>query len=109
MPKQRRAHLHERLARWLERRARRGIEPRAEVVGYHLEQAFGYHVVVEPAATRSYADLAATAGRYLGAAGRNALARDDLPAATGLLGRSVGLTPEGGPQRGLLVADHGLA
>lgn len=109
MPKQRRAHLHERLARWLERRAHRGLDPRAEVVGYHLEQAFGYHVEVEPAATRSYAALAASGGRYLGAAGRNALARDDLPAAISLLERSAALMPDGEPQRGLLLADHGTA
>ncbi len=109
MPKQRRAHLHERLARWLERRADRGLDPRADVVGYHLERAFGYHVEVEPAATRSYAELAASGGRYLGAAGRTALARDDLPAAISLLERSAALMPEGEGERGLLLADHGTA
>ncbi len=109
MPKQRRAHLHERFARWLEQRAERGVDARAEVIGYHLEHAFGYHVEVEPAASRSYVELAASGGRYLGAAGRAALARDDLPAAISLLERSAALVPEGDAQRGPLLADQGTA
>ena len=109
MPKQRRAHLHERLARWLERGAERDLGTLTELIGYHLEQAFGYHVEVEPAAARSYAALAASGGRYLGTAGRTALGRDDLPAAISLLARSAALIPEGEIQRGLLLADHGTA
>lgn len=109
MPKQRRAHLHERLARWFERRGGRGREPPAEVIGYHLEQSFALHVEVEPAAARSYERLATGAARYLGAAGRRALARDDLPAAIGLLERAHALMPADQDERGLLAADLGIA
>jgi class 3 adenylate cyclase/tetratricopeptide (TPR) repeat protein len=107
MPKQRRADLHERLARWLERRADAGRGERAELLGHHLEQAFGYRVEVEPAAMDSYAELAKSGGRYLGAAGRAALARDDLPAAVTLLERAVALLPNGDPLRGRLGPELG--
>ena len=54
IPKQRRAALHEQHARWLERRAGRFGNENPEVAGYHLEQAFGYYVEVEPAAGERY-------------------------------------------------------
>src|SRR4030095_10189131 len=41
--------------------------------------------------------LAAAAATHLGAAGRRALGRGDLPAASKLLERAVGLLPEGDP------------
>src|SRR5919106_875885 len=109
IPKQRRAELHERHARWLERRADRGLGEHTELAGYHLEQAFGYRVEVEPAATISHRELAATGGRYLGAAGRAALARDDLPAAIRLLERATALLPGDDPERAALFPELGTA
>jgi class 3 adenylate cyclase/tetratricopeptide (TPR) repeat protein len=109
IPKQRRAGMHEQHARWLERRAARGVAENPEVTGYHFEQAFGYHVEVEPAARRSYLELARSGARYLGSAGRGALARDDLPAAISLLERAIALLPEGDPERGVLLPELGMA
>jgi class 3 adenylate cyclase/tetratricopeptide (TPR) repeat protein len=109
MPKQRRAELHERHARWLERRSDRGLGENAELTGYHLEQAFAYRVEVEPAATRSHSQLAADGGRHLGTAGRAALARDDLPAAIRLLERAVALLPPHDPERAALFPELGMA
>jgi class 3 adenylate cyclase/tetratricopeptide (TPR) repeat protein len=109
IPKQRRAQLHEHHARWLERRPDRGLGEHAELAGYHLEQAFGYRVEVEPAATTSHRELAVTGGRYLGAAGRTALARDDLPAAIRLLERATALQPGDDPERAKLMPELGTA
>jgi class 3 adenylate cyclase/tetratricopeptide (TPR) repeat protein len=109
MPKHRRAELHERHARWLEQRADRGLGEYAELAGYHLEQAFGYRVEVEPAATVSHRKLAAAGGRYLGAAGRTALAREDLPAAIRLLERAIALLPGDDRERVALCPELGTA
>jgi class 3 adenylate cyclase/tetratricopeptide (TPR) repeat protein len=109
MPKSRRAHLHERHARWLERRSAGGLGEQTEVIGYHLEAAFRYRVEVEPAAEESHLQLARSGGRYLDAAGRAALARDDLPAAIGLLDRAATLLPDGDPRRSGLLPELGMA
>ena len=108
IPKQRRADLHEQHARWLERRAGRPDPENPEVAGYHLEQAFGYHLEVEPAARERYLGLARGGARHLGAAGRAALTRDDLPAGINLLERATGLLPETEPQRGPLLPELGM-
>ena len=109
IPKQRRAALHEQHARWLERRAGRFGNENPEVAGYHLEQAFGYYVEVEPAAGERYLELARSGAQYLGAAGRAAFARDDLPAGINLLDRACQLLPEADPERGLLLPELGMA
>jgi len=66
---------------------------RDEIVGYHLEQAAGYHE--ELGGRRE--DLAARAGEYLAAAGLRAASRDDSPAALKLFTRALALFPHGGP------------
>jgi class 3 adenylate cyclase/tetratricopeptide (TPR) repeat protein len=109
IPKQRRAELHEQHARWLERRGDQVQGEHEEVAGYHLERAFGYHVEVEPAATITRRELAATGGRHLAAAGRTALARDDLPAAIRLLERAMALLPEDDLERGAIAPELGTA
>jgi class 3 adenylate cyclase len=109
IPKQRRAALHEGYARWLENRESPDGAENPEVAGYHLEQAFRYYVEVEPGARGSQIELARGGARYLGAAGRAALARDDLPAATDLLGRAIALLPEPEAERGLLLPELGMA
>ena len=109
IPKQRRTVLHERHARWLEDRADRDPHENAELTGYHLEQAFRCHLELEPASHETYRPLAARAGRHLGAAGRGALARDDLPAAIGLLERATALLPDDDTARGALWPELGTA
>jgi hypothetical protein len=109
IPKQVRADLHERHAGWLDHRGDRDASEHAELTGYHLEQALRCHLEVEPAAQERYRTLAARAGDRLGAAGRGALARDDLPAAIGLLERATTLMPSGSQARRLLLPELGAA
>ena len=103
MPKHLRAELHERFARWLERRAGERVREYEEILGYHLEQAYRYRA--ELGALDEHARLlAAAAGHRLGAAAQRALARDDAPAAVNLFGRACSLLPADEPGRpGLLI------
>ena len=93
VPKQLRADLHERYAEWLEDMAGDRLPELEEVLGYHLEQAYRYRLEVVRADDRARA-LAVRAGVRLGAAGRRALARGDVPAAVNLLHRAVTILPE---------------
>jgi class 3 adenylate cyclase/tetratricopeptide (TPR) repeat protein len=108
IPKRRRADLHERHATWVERRSDQELGEHRELAGYHLEQAFGYWLELEPAAAESHQDLATRAGDHLGAAGRTALTRDDVPAAIKLLSRAVELLPEDAAELGMLSAELGV-
>ena len=86
LPKAVRAELHERLVQWLEGR---GVE-RAEldeILGYHLEQAARYKKELGQADRA----LEERAGERLASAGRRALQRGDLLAATDLLERALAL------------------
>lgn len=98
VPKLVRADLHERFARWLESQADRGFGAHDEILGYHLEQAYRCRTDLAPADDAARA-LAEEAGRRLGAAARRALAREDAPAAAGLLRRSTALLPPGDGER----------
>ena len=93
VPKQIRADLHERYAAWLEEVAGDRLPELEEVLGYHLEQAYRWRLEVLRLDDRALA-LAARAGVRLGAAGRRALARGDVPAAVNLLDRAVSILPE---------------
>ena len=109
LPKHLRGDLHERHARWVERRIDQKLGEHAELVGYHLEQAFRCHLEVEPSAQETYRLLATSGGRHLGTAGRRALARDDLPAAVNLLERATHLLPDDDPALGDLEPELGMA
>jgi class 3 adenylate cyclase/tetratricopeptide (TPR) repeat protein len=109
IPKQARAELHERHAGWLERRSDYELGKHEEVAGYHLEQAHGYRLELEPGASGRHRPLATRAARHLGAAGEAALARDDIPAAIKLLSRAVDLLPEDAPELGNLMPELGAA
>ena len=86
-----RAELHRRYAEWLE-----GAAPDLdELVGYHLEQAFRYGQELGAAD----AALATGAGTRLARAGRRAMRRGDLPAATALLTRAAALLPDADSER----------
>jgi len=106
MLKRTRAGLHERFVTWAERvNKERGRELEfEEILGFHLEQAYQYRTslgVVDEAA-RAVGEAAAT---KLSSAGRRALARGDVPAAAGLLRRSIALLPEASVVRIELLVD----
>jgi class 3 adenylate cyclase/tetratricopeptide (TPR) repeat protein len=104
IPKRTRADLHERFADWLEQR---DTTPE-ELEGYHLEQAYRYRD--ELGALDDHArSLGERAGRLLTAAGRQALARDDVPAAVNLLERGVALLPRTSSARGYVLLDLAIA
>ena len=106
--KRARAALHERFVTWAERVNReRGRELEfEEILGYHLEQAYGYRTslgVNDPGAR----EVGERAAEKLSNAGRRALGRGDLPAAGSLLKRSVDLLPIDAPFRLELLVDLG--
>src|SRR5512147_3005084 len=82
-----RAELHARFADWLEARVGAAAE-HDEMLGWHLEQAHALLGDLGPLDARGHA-LGERAARHLAAAGRRALARDDLSLAAGLLGRAL--------------------
>jgi len=108
MPKELRAELHERFAAWLERAAGDRVREWEEILGYHLEQAYHYRRELRPvdAGTRA---LARRAGDQLASAGRRAISREDMPAATSLLSRAAGLYEVEAPQRLELLPELGAA
>ena len=107
MPKELRAELHERFAGWLEKAAGERAIEYEEIVGYHLEQAHRFRAELGPVDERAEA-LARRAGERLGRAGRRALDRGDVAAASNLLTRTTGLLPPG-EERVELLLDLGDA
>jgi DNA-binding SARP family transcriptional activator/class 3 adenylate cyclase/tetratricopeptide (TPR) repeat protein len=104
LPKQRRAELHERLARWLERRP----GAREEDIGHHLAEAYRHRAGLGPVGERERA-LAAVAAERLGAAARSALVRGDLHAGAHLLERAASLLAPDDPARAPLLPELGAA
>jgi len=88
LPKQVRADLHARLARWLDER---GTED--ELVGYHLEQAARYAAEVG----RKDGRLEHEAADVLARAGRRTFSSGDAPAAVNLLERAAALRAADAP------------
>lgn len=86
-----RAQLHERFARWLERRGT-GLVELDEIVGYHLQQAFRYRCELGPADDNAHR-LAGDAAAHLEVAGCRAMDRGDTGAAVNLLERAEALLP----------------
>jgi class 3 adenylate cyclase/tetratricopeptide (TPR) repeat protein len=101
IPKETRAHLHERFADWVAQQ----LSEFDEIVGYHLEQAHRYHFELGEEAP----ELAERAGRMLGAAGMRAEERADFPAATNLLTRAVELLSSEDERRAELLVHLGWA
>jgi class 3 adenylate cyclase/tetratricopeptide (TPR) repeat protein len=85
--KEKRAELHERLAEWIIGRVGDAVE-HDEIIGFHLEQAHQNRLELGPLDDHGRT-LGERAARRLGAAGRRALARDDVALAGGLLGRAL--------------------
>jgi DNA-binding SARP family transcriptional activator/tetratricopeptide (TPR) repeat protein len=98
IPKETRAHLHERHAAWLEDRTGERALELEEILGYHLEQAFRYRSELGPVDEAGRA-LALGAGRRLASAGRRSLVRGDVPAAMNLVSRAASLLPADDPLR----------
>jgi class 3 adenylate cyclase/tetratricopeptide (TPR) repeat protein len=92
LPKALRADLHERFAGWLERVAGAHVGEYGVIIGYHLERAFHEHTGVAGDDARGR-ELAAAAATWLAAAGRAALAHDDVRTAASLLERATKLLP----------------
>ena len=103
LPKQLRADLHERFARWLEDRL--GPTGADEILGYHLEQAFQYRSQLQ----LPLGDLGERAAAKLGAAGLAAAARGDVRAQVNLLERAAALLPAAAASRRAILADLGEA
>jgi DNA-binding SARP family transcriptional activator len=108
LPKAARGDLHERFARWLSTTAGPEAAEYDEILGYHLEQAYRYRLAMGQS-TEAAADLAGAAFDRLGAAGRRAFARGDLPATVSLLRRALALRPPHEPEHQQLSVDFGDA
>jgi tetratricopeptide (TPR) repeat protein len=103
-----RASLHERFVTWADRvNGDRAVEFE-EILGYHLEQAYRHLVELAPADEHALAVGRDGAGR-LAAAGRRALERGDMPAASSLLLRATALLPPLDSGRLRLFPDLGEA
>ena len=98
-----RAELHGRFADWITARVGEAIE-HDETIGWHLEQAHQQLRELGPVDARGRA-LGERAARYLAAAGRRALARDDVPVAGSLLGRALAQLDPADPARADLALD----
>jgi predicted ATPase/class 3 adenylate cyclase len=109
--KRARATLHAKFVDWADavnRDRARELEF-AEILGYHLEQA--YHYLEELGTVDEEARALARRGAHqLGTiAGRRAFARGDMGAAANLLRRAATLLPEDSPERAELLPDLGEA
>ncbi len=82
-----RAELHGKLADWIEHKTGDAVE-HEETLGWHLEQSYLHLRELGPLDERGRA-TGEKAALHLSAAGRRALARDDLSLAAGLLGRAM--------------------
>jgi class 3 adenylate cyclase/tetratricopeptide (TPR) repeat protein len=108
--KRARVQLHERFVEWAERvNKERGREQEfEEILGYHLEQAYRYRADLGKIDDEGRV-VGERAAAKLGAAGRRAQARGDIPASINLLRRAVGLLPREGAFRLELMVDLGEA
>ena len=104
VPKQRRAELHERMARWLEQ----APAPRDERVGYHLEEAYRHLAELGRTGERERA-LAAEAAERLSGAAEAALLRGDPVAGARLLERAESLLDRDDPVRAELMPTLGAS
>jgi tetratricopeptide (TPR) repeat protein len=102
IPKQLRADLHARHAGWLQERIGARSVEYDEIVGYHLEQAYGYRAELGRVDDDTRA-VGRRAAELLGAAGRRAFLRSDGPAGANLLARAVAMLRPEDPLRVDLV------
>jgi DNA-binding SARP family transcriptional activator len=108
IPKSLRAELHERFADWVEYVVSDPVPQRAEILGYHLEQAVRYRSELGHADTEPDS-LSRRAAINLETAGRGAHDRGDALAAVNLLDRAAALLPEEDPALARLYTSLGAA
>jgi predicted ATPase/DNA-binding SARP family transcriptional activator len=108
LPKTDRAVLHEALAQFLELTPDHPASTHEEVMAFHLEQSYRYRVELGQGGA-DVQRLGDQATSLLGAAGRRAYARDDVPAAVALLERAAELAGAGTQARRELLPDLGEA
>ncbi len=108
LPKEARADLHERFAAWLERVGGSRLHEFEEILGYHLEQAYGCLAELGPLDADAEA-LADRGSERLESAGRRALGRSDRSAAVTLLERAAALVTDDDARRAALLPDLGAA
>ena len=106
--KEARAELHEGFGSWLEGKAGERVTEYEEIVGYHLEQAFGYRGQLGEH-DEQMTTLGRRAAERLGGAAGRGLARGDMPAAANLLERATAVLPQGEPARRDLQLQLGTA
>jgi tetratricopeptide (TPR) repeat protein len=106
--KKTRAELHEAFVDWVEDAPSDRQMEFEEIRGYHLEQAFA--IRVELGLRDEHVEtIGRRAARYLGTAGRRAIARGDLPAAERLLRRAAATLPDRDPEAVELLVEAGEA
>jgi class 3 adenylate cyclase/tetratricopeptide (TPR) repeat protein len=103
--KELRGELHAQLASWLEGHADE-FGSADEIVGYHLEQAYGYRVELGQV-DQDAKEQAARGGRLLARAGRRALDRFEAGTAVTLLRRASRLLEVDEAERAALLPDLG--
>jgi class 3 adenylate cyclase/tetratricopeptide (TPR) repeat protein len=108
MAKELRADLHERYAVWLAGAAEGRAAEYEEILGYHLEQAYGYRTELGPA-DDGVLVLGRQAAELLASAAQRVVSRGDRPAQVNLLSRAVELLPPEDRLRLELLAELGDA
>jgi class 3 adenylate cyclase/tetratricopeptide (TPR) repeat protein len=108
LPKTSRAELHEQFAQWLIIKTRDMAGEYDEIIGYHFEQAYRALSELGPMDERT-PSLGWQAAMRLGAAGRRAYARGDMPAAVNLLSRAASLAPREDADRIQLLPELAFA
>jgi len=108
MSKEARAELHRRYADQLEVRSTEQGSELDEIVGYHLEQAYRFHGELG-SLDEAGTTLGRRAAERLATAGRRALGRGDIHAATRLLERAIALFDRDDPREPQLVCDLAIA
>jgi class 3 adenylate cyclase/tetratricopeptide (TPR) repeat protein len=106
MPKEQRAELHEKFARWLTGTLGDRMAEYQEILGYHLERAYRFRTELGPIDARTE-ELGREAGRALRASSERAQARGDGAGAARLLERSATLLD--GFERAEALVDLGEA
>jgi class 3 adenylate cyclase/tetratricopeptide (TPR) repeat protein len=99
-----RADLHERYADHLKQTAGGRISQFDEMIGYHLNEAYGYRRKLGPLDEHARR-LAQRAGERYAAAGQRAALRGDIPLTCSWLGRASRLLPAGHPTRLAVLPD----
>jgi len=93
MLKRTRAELHEAFADWLSDKAGDRLPEYEEIVGYHLEQAYGNHLELGPLDGHAIL-LRGRAAEHLSAAASRAFATNNMRASAALFSRALSLLPE---------------